>query len=85
MTAVPDNQTFASINNPAVRLAYWDEDAYVSELVVSMEELSSKGEATSKKEGKVKKRKADVDPATNAKKVSCAWRNCSSFAPCSCN
>lgn len=71
MTAIPENQTFASINNPAVRLAYWDEDAYVSEFIVSMEDPPGK-EITPKKEGKAKKRKADTDAATNAKKVSLA-------------
>lgn len=69
MTAATENQTFTSINNPAVRLAYWDEDAYVSELVISVEMPPSTAETTSKKDTKGKKRKADTDTMTSTKKV----------------
>jgi len=69
MTAQQENHTFASINNPAVQLAYWDKDAYVSELVVTIEPPV---DAEVSKERKAKKRKADVDAAAAAsiKKVS---------------
>lgn len=77
MTAVTKDYTFASLNNTAMRLAYWDEDAFVSELVVSSESPPSPcrkpGDTVSKKggEGKNKKSKAEVDDVAFAKKVRC--------------
>lgn len=63
--------TFSPLNNPDMKLAYWDEDAYVTELVVSTAELDppggkqksaqASGQAKAEKEAeKPKKRKADA-------------------------
>ncbi|KAI9829177.1 MAG: hypothetical protein M1826_005772 [Phylliscum demangeonii] len=35
---VPERFTFSPLNNASVKLAYWDEDAYVSELMLASEE-----------------------------------------------
>jgi G-patch domain len=70
--------TFSPLNNPSMKLAYWDEEAYVTELTVSTAELDSargkfKGEADGQAKGKdadkSKKRKADVAASTGAKKM----------------
>lgn len=63
--------TFSPLNNAAMKLAYWDEDGYVTELVVSTEELDKKSKTESKtKEGeKAKKRKAEASSSAGAKKM----------------
>jgi RNA-binding protein 5/10 len=76
--------TFSPLMNPSVKLMYWDEAAYVNELVITKEETSAlakakesikaKLAAAATKEGLVKegakKRKAEKDaPAPNTKKV----------------
>ncbi|KAL3470981.1 hypothetical protein BJX99DRAFT_35294 [Aspergillus californicus] len=66
-----DRFTFSPLNNPAMKLMYWDEDAYVTELTVSTEtetqqvpktdKSASQSEAKSKEAAeKAKKRKADA-------------------------
>jgi biotin carboxyl carrier protein len=64
--------TFSPLSNPAMKLAYWDEEAYVTELMVSAPEPEKKPEKKPKSEQaasqakaakdaeKAKKRKADV-------------------------
>lgn len=60
--------TFSPLGNPSMKLAYWDEDAYVTELMVSTEDLDKKqGKPkrnetgkTNKEGDKVKKRKAEA-------------------------
>jgi RNA recognition motif-containing protein len=77
--------TFSPLSNPSLKLQYWDEDAYVGEVVVTMgehipTEKSSKSTAATSvdkegfkaaKEGeKTKKRKADIAASnTTTKKV----------------
>jgi hypothetical protein len=52
--------SFAASSNPAIRLAYWDQRAYLRELVVTEDAPAiSTAEATPEVETKVKKRKAD--------------------------
>jgi len=60
--------TFSPLGNPSMKLAYWDEDAYVTELIVSLPEAGPKPVASSgaemegtrpvKDTDKMKKRKA---------------------------
>lgn len=64
--------TFSPLNNPATKLAYWDEDGYVTELVVSTKDLDKKPKTDSKatKEGeKAKKRKAEASSSSGVKKM----------------
>ncbi|PCG88375.1 Zinc finger, RanBP2-type [Penicillium occitanis (nom. inval.)] len=64
--------TFSPLNNAAMKLAYWDEDGYVTELVVSTDDLDKKSKTDSKatKEGdKVKKRKAEASSSAGVKKM----------------
>ncbi|OKL62780.1 hypothetical protein UA08_01858 [Talaromyces atroroseus] len=64
--------TFSPLNNPAMKLAYWDEEGYVTELLVSKEELDKKPKADSKatKDGdKAKKRKAEASGSAGVKKT----------------
>ncbi|RAO72949.1 uncharacterized protein BHQ10_008961 [Talaromyces amestolkiae] len=63
--------TFSPLSNAAMKLAYWDEDGYVTELVVSTEDLDKKSKTDSKtKEGdKAKKRKAEASSSAGAKKM----------------
>lgn len=64
--------TFSPLNNVAMKLAYWDEDGYVTELVVSTEDLDKRFKTDSKatKEGdKVKKRKAEASSSAGVKKM----------------
>ena len=35
---VPTKFTFSPLNNPSMRLTYWDEEAYLSELVLTTED-----------------------------------------------
>jgi len=43
-TASTERFTFSSLSNRQVKLAYWDEDAYVTELIVSMPDTESTSE-----------------------------------------
>ncbi|QKX63813.1 uncharacterized protein TRUGW13939_10984 [Talaromyces rugulosus] len=63
--------TFSPLSNPGMKLAYWDEEGYVTELVVSTEELDKpKVDAKAAKDAeKAKKRKAEASSAANAKKM----------------
>ncbi|KAF3397198.1 hypothetical protein DPV78_008203 [Talaromyces pinophilus] len=64
--------TFSPLNNAAMKLAYWDEDGYVTELVVSTDDLDKKPKTDSKatKEGdKAKKRKAEASSSAGVKKM----------------
>ncbi|KAJ5538145.1 G-patch domain protein [Penicillium frequentans] len=70
--------TFSPLNNPALKLMYWDDNAYVTELQVSSEEVGSKSEKpTGHQEGskaiketeKSKKRKAEAADMEKAKKL----------------
>jgi hypothetical protein len=73
--------TFSPLGNPAMKLAYWDEDAYVTELKVSTADLDgakSRAEsaaadrsAKAGKEGgeKSKKRKPEASSGSGAKKL----------------
>ncbi|KAL4805603.1 rna-binding protein [Aspergillus unguis] len=79
-SASTERFTFSPLNNPALKLMYWDEDAYVTELTVSTEpepqqvpkgdKTGSQSEAKAKEAEKAKKRKADVaSSASGAKKM----------------
>ncbi|KAK5035369.1 hypothetical protein LTS07_002806 [Exophiala sideris] len=70
----PDTErfTFSPIGNPAMKLAYWDEDAYVTELAVSMPTLATQSAKSAptpadvggfkvKESDKSKKRKAQTE------------------------
>jgi hypothetical protein len=70
---------FSPLNNPALKLAYWDEDAYVTEMIVSAPDpiesdtrtKPENGEAKPAKEAdkQMRKRKADPSaPASTTKK-----------------
>ncbi|KAL3464315.1 hypothetical protein BJX64DRAFT_94859 [Aspergillus heterothallicus] len=73
--------TFSPLNNPAMKLMYWDEEAYVNELTVSSESETQQAQKTEKPTGqsdlktkdtsdKAKKRKADAaSAALGAKKM----------------
>ncbi|OJJ99950.1 hypothetical protein ASPACDRAFT_78874 [Aspergillus aculeatus ATCC 16872] len=81
LNPTPSNErfTFSPLNNPALKLMYWDEEAYVKELTVSTAELDSgKGDRAAGQEGptkgskdadKAKKRKADAAASAAAKKM----------------
>ncbi|RJE18172.1 rna-binding protein [Aspergillus sclerotialis] len=79
-----DKYTFSPLNNASVKLMYWDEEAYVTELTVSTAELEGEEQtqndkAGSKQEGqtkgshkdaeKAKKRKADAVASSGSKKL----------------
>lgn len=79
-TASMDRFTFSPLNNPHLKLMYWDEDAYVTELMLSSEEPEknqgqSKDPITEsqmkggKETEKAKKRKADAAVGNGAKKL----------------
>lgn len=64
--------TFSPLNNSSMKLAYWDEEGYVTELVVSTEDLDKKHKPDAKgtKEGdRAKKRKAEASGPAGAKKA----------------
>ena len=77
------NSTFSPLNNPSMKLAYWDEDAYVTELVVSAGETHSTSKPTKnnlpsveneglrplKESEKSKKRKAETAAPPTVKKA----------------
>ena len=72
--------TFSPLNNPAMKLAYWDEDAFVTELVVSAADVPSpvksvkipsadkEGLVSIKEAEKSKNRKAESAAAPTVKK-----------------
>ncbi|KAK2782316.1 hypothetical protein FQN52_000961 [Onygenales sp. PD_12] len=79
-TASTERFTFSPLGNPAMKLAYWDEHAYVTELTVSTEDLdksrpkskpttTDKSQKPSKEAEKVKKRKAETGGSTGTKKL----------------
>lgn len=78
-TASTERFTFSPLNNPAIKLMYWDEDAYVTELTVSTEAEPQQApnidkptvEAKNKEAAdKAKKRKADAaSSASGTKKM----------------
>lgn len=80
-TVANDRFTFNPIGNPSLKLQYWDEDAYVTELVVSMpvEDQPSAPPASNpaEKEGlkstpdldKLRKRKQQLEAASSSKKA----------------
>ena len=69
--------SFSPLGNTATKLAYWDQDAYASELVVAEAPPSTADESNSAanentsgdKDGKAKKRKADAKESVKQKKV----------------
>lgn len=72
--------TFSPLNNASVKLMYWDDEAYVTELAVSTSEPEGEGEAqddqaTEESQGKgkdmekAKKRKADPAATSGSKKM----------------
>lgn len=82
--AASEGVTFAASTNPSLQLKYWDEDAFVSELVVSTE-TTGRGDTAgltsktlSKGEGKSKKRKAENSSIETSKKV-CRIKSLSIF------
>lgn len=72
-----DRFTFSPLNNPALKLMYWDDEAYVTELTVSTIELEGEGgskagqenQGKAKDADKAKKRKADAAANAGAKKL----------------
>lgn len=82
LTAATERFTFSPLMNPSLKLMYWDEEGYVTELTVSPAESDNaqgqpKGDATTVQEQaktnkdpeKSKKRKADANANAGAKKV----------------
>ena len=73
--AATEGVTFAASTNPSLQLKYWDEDAFVSELVVSAETpgtadtSDSISKKAAKNESKGKKRKAENSSIETSKKV----------------
>ncbi|PYH93447.1 rna-binding protein [Aspergillus ellipticus CBS 707.79] len=70
--------TFSPLSNPALKLMYWDEEAYVTELTVSTADIDgTKSEKTTgtsesqkaKEADKAKKRKAETAATAGAKKM----------------
>lgn len=94
-TASTKRFTFSPLGNPSLKLQYWDEDAYVTELVVSMPEpvtadaqshinvaaksAESEGLKPLKDTEKSKKRKAQPETSSTAKKPAAShlqfWSN----------
>ncbi|KAL4918600.1 hypothetical protein BDW62DRAFT_63784 [Aspergillus aurantiobrunneus] len=80
-TASTERFTFSPLNNPALKLMYWDEDAYVTELTVSTDTEAQQAPKNDKQVApsetkakdaaeKAKKRKADAaSSASGAKKM----------------
>lgn len=85
LSASTDRFTFSPLNNPSVKLMYWDDEGYVTELMLSSgDEESGREQAkgskalenqqegqnkSSKEADKAKKRKADAAASANAKKL----------------
>ena len=72
-SALAAQYTFSPLQNPAMRLAYWDEGAYVTELMLSAPEEhpvdrreEAFEESSKVKDEKSKKRKAEVSTANAA-------------------
>jgi hypothetical protein len=70
--------TFSPLSNPSLKLMYWDDEAFVTELTLSTEaddatqdqSLQQDNQAKGTKDSeKVKKRKADAAASVNAKKL----------------
>ncbi|KAL1973822.1 hypothetical protein VTN31DRAFT_5382 [Thermomyces dupontii] len=64
--------TFSPLNNPDMKLQYWDEEGYVTELVVSREDLDKKPKTeskTGKETEKTKKRKTESSSIAASKKM----------------
>ena len=84
-TASTERFTFSPLGNPSVKLAYWDEDAYATELKVSdtpnnghpklrndrgsSSTTAEKVTKQGKESDKAKKRKADNNASTGTKKL----------------
>ncbi|KAL6240765.1 hypothetical protein RBB50_012329 [Rhinocladiella similis] len=51
--------TFSPIGNPSMKLAYWDESAYVTEFAVSMPAATSEGKSVPKDAGSSKSKEAE--------------------------
>ena len=78
-TASTERFTFSPLNNPSLKLMYWDDEGYVTELTVSpgepeaSQEQSATGQESQGKSHKdtqkVKKRKADPGTSTETKKA----------------
>ncbi|KAJ5624361.1 rna-binding protein [Penicillium lagena] len=82
-TASTDHFTFSPLNNPSLKLMYWDDEGYVTELTVTSSEEDGGQEQSkddkplgnqqdnksSKDADKAKKRKADAAVTANAKKT----------------
>lgn len=82
-TASTDHFTFSPLSNPSLKLMYWDDEGYVTELTVTSAEDDGGQEQSkddksvgnqqdnksSKDTDKAKKRKADAAVTTNAKKT----------------
>ncbi|KAJ5820304.1 hypothetical protein N7474_005895, partial [Penicillium riverlandense] len=82
-TASTDRFTFSPLSNPSLKLMYWDDEGYVTELTVTSSEEDGGQEQSkddkpvgnqqdnknSKDADKAKKRKADAAVTTNAKKT----------------
>ncbi len=83
LNPAPSNERFlfTPLGNPSLKLQYWDQDAYVTELVVSAPEPSgannkyasrkpadSEGLKSTKDADKIKKRKAHPDPSNSSAK-----------------
>ncbi|RAL02837.1 putative G-patch domain protein [Aspergillus ibericus CBS 121593] len=74
-TASTERFTFSPLSSPALKLMYWDEEAYVTELTVSTADLDNpkdkpaQPESKSKEAEKAKKRKAEAASAAGAKKM----------------
>lgn len=81
-TAATEKYTFSPLGNPSLKLQYWDEEAYATELVVSAPEKSEQStqavqQSLASSEGlkqvsdadKAKKRKPQPESSTTAKKA----------------
>ncbi|PGH00049.1 hypothetical protein AJ79_08320 [Helicocarpus griseus UAMH5409] len=81
-TASTERFTFSPLGNPSMKLAYWDENAYATELTVSTGEPeknrsksrrtptgTDKNAKSGKETEKTKKRKADAAAASTTKKL----------------
>jgi hypothetical protein len=81
-TASTDRFSFSPLNNPSLKLMYWDDEGFVKELTMSREEddpaheqqngdksASQQNDKGTKDIEKSKKRKADAAASANAKKL----------------
>lgn len=65
-TASTERFTFSPLANPAMKLAYWDQDAYVTELSVSEEPVAPTNAEKSKAKGAEKSKKRKVADGVSA-------------------